>query len=124
MTDPASTIARLQERIEQLENSGGFCAYCGETIPPVPGFLLAPVMRGHLDKCERHPITQMKKELAALADRNRALTEALEKYGRHLEDCRVKGWFPPQNAVHRICTCGLGAILHPTQPKEQNDGPT
>lgn len=58
--------------------------------------------------------------IAALTDRNRALMEALDRYGRHRNDsdgmCAV--------LVHsdNSCTCGLTTALHPTQPKEPNGG--
>ena len=77
VADLKAERTRLQQWVNDLQ-SGMYinCVYCGHRYGPDPGtpVAMADVLKAHIEQCQEHPMSALKKELAALqAERNRVI---------------------------------------------------
>ena len=68
-TEEQREIARLEKWISELQ-SGMYinCVYCGHRYGPDPGtpVVMADVLKEHIEKCPKHPLSEARREIAAL----------------------------------------------------------
>jgi hypothetical protein len=94
-----SELQRYRGWVNDLQ-SGMFinCVYCGHQYGPreETPVAMADVLKGHIEKCPEHPLSQARSNLAAAME--------LKKYAQHVNCTRDPN-------LHWPCDCGLDDLL-------------
>lgn len=71
LREARAEIISLHSRVEELEagDRSTYCAYCGQSFP-ADASDSAELVGEHILACEKHPIFQLRQQVAALEDRN------------------------------------------------------